>query len=187
MTRIRSAQPWSFNVAATQTVRANALNDDDRRELLEALGLVVPGSRVCEPDDVAEHTLVDPGEYAKEGTLRNVPEAPARRKTTPPGLATLPPRQEPPKPSKPPKTGKPKPVPAVTGPKRERARKPIEHGTYRGAQAERRRGIPTCDDCRRAVNVHRRPNSPRNHSAAAKARRAAQAAGVDAWTGEATA
>jgi hypothetical protein len=33
---------------------------------------------------------------------------------------------------------------------------PIQHGTYAGWMAHRRRGIPICDECRAAHNAYRR-------------------------------
>lgn len=40
-------------------------------------------------------------------------------------------------------------------------RKPIAHGTYRGARQHRYRGEPVCEECRLAENAYQRERSAR--------------------------
>lgn len=61
---------WSRNIAATQTVRQNALNPTDQRKLLEALGLLRPGSNVCVPDDNNRYDDVNSTPYQSFDTIR---------------------------------------------------------------------------------------------------------------------
>ncbi len=162
MTHVRSKQVVPNNLLATESVRRyireTGMGEEVKRDLLEALGLARPGSRVCEPDDITEHVLVDPGDYSRNLGESKRLEGPDRNLTTPPGLATLQPQQAP---SEAPKArkGKPKPAPKVIRPRRERQMKPIEHGTTAGASAHRRRGIPACEPCLAAERRQRRPDA----------------------------
>lgn len=105
MTATAQPQGWSLNIEVTEIVRRRALNDADRRDLLEHLGLVKPGSNVCEPDDtrpMESNSGASINKMAAKNRGQGDRERPdsGARMTTPPGLANLPPLPEETKPAK---------------------------------------------------------------------------------------
>jgi hypothetical protein len=77
---------WSVNLQATEAVRQHALDDDDKRALLETLGLVAPGSRVLVPDPAH---AVDVSGAAVDRMVSHVEPGPTDRPRVsfaPPGL-----------------------------------------------------------------------------------------------------
>lgn len=157
--------PWSVNRLAALAVAMHAGGTvAERRELLEALGLVEPGGRTVTPDDTKVHALVDvttvaagrdadpisPRAFAEHG------RRPAGM-TTPPGLANLPPIVQQPKPEP-----KQRPVkrrsPGEGKPQKSRATKPPrevpECGSYKAYRRHKRRGEDVDEPCTQAARAH---------------------------------
>jgi hypothetical protein len=97
---------WSVNLQATEAVRRHAVDDEDKRALLEALGLVVPGSRVLVGDPDRPTEVSDAAVNRMVSHVEDGPTERPRRSFAPRGLRDYVPGRHPaskqPTPSSPP-------------------------------------------------------------------------------------